>query len=195
MFWFVSAFLSSSCVSVCVWVWRAGDGCVAGEKVTNAGGKCLPRQVFFPLCCRPEDWEEIQTKLTPVPLPEKCAPAPSTYPPCSKGKVTAFEWGWGGRGLQAALYTPHTPQGNSVPGNTFVRAYILDEDLWIWFDFCLNYIWSSSDFMCGDFCDRDNLKVLCFSPSWGPFFENRLFSLWMVTAVLCWQRQTPHTRP
>ena len=29
---------------------------------------------FFSLCCRPEDREEIQTKITPVPLPEKCAP-------------------------------------------------------------------------------------------------------------------------
>lgn len=63
---------------------------------------------FFspPLCCRPENREEIQTKITPVPLPEKCPPpAPSRYLPCSEGKVTRWQFGVG-RGAQRASLPP-----------------------------------------------------------------------------------------
>lgn len=51
--------------------------------------------LFFPptLCFRPENREEIQTKITSVPLPEKCAPAPRRYPLCSEGKVTLRQLG------------------------------------------------------------------------------------------------------
>lgn len=111
VFWFVSGFLSASCgqrqrcacvcACVCVgmslrrwqWVccWWEGNKC---------WGQSLPGQVFlslffFPptLCFRPENREEIQTKITSVPLPEKCAPAPRRYPLCSEGKVTLRQLG------------------------------------------------------------------------------------------------------
>lgn len=56
------------------------------------GNACLGKFFFLsPLCFRPENREEIQTTITPVPLPEKCPPpppVPSRYPPRSEGKVT-----------------------------------------------------------------------------------------------------------
>ena len=70
-------------MGVCVCCVSAFEGmgmCVTGEKVTNArGNACLGKFFFFPLCCRPENREEIQTKITPVPLPEKCTPSPRPY--------------------------------------------------------------------------------------------------------------------
>lgn len=51
-----------------------GNGCVAGEKVTNAGSNACLGKFLFPLCCRPENRDEIQTKITLVPLPENSAP-------------------------------------------------------------------------------------------------------------------------
>lgn len=48
---------------------------VALEKVTYAANVCLGKHPPH-LCCRLETREKIQTKITPVPLPEKCAHPP-----------------------------------------------------------------------------------------------------------------------
>lgn len=135
VFWFVSGFLSASCgqrqrcacvrAFVWVWVWGDGNGCVVGEKVTNAGGRaCLGKFFslsFFPLtlCFRPENREEIQTKITPVPLPEKCAPAPRRYPLCSEGKVTLRQLG-GDEGEFAG-----SPPGAWIPGTVPLLAPLI----------------------------------------------------------------------
>lgn len=55
--WFPKRFLWPE-GEVCVCVYRGeGNGCVPGEKVTNAGGSaCLGKCFFFfSLCCRPEN--------------------------------------------------------------------------------------------------------------------------------------------
>ena len=132
MFWFVSGFLSTSCgqrgrcVCVCVWVWVWGDGngCVAGEKVTNArGNACLGKffSFFFffsPLCCRPEDREEIQTKITPVPLPEKCAPLlPPDILPAPRKRSQYGSWvELGMAGVAGASHAPCPPLGRRYSG-------------------------------------------------------------------------------
>lgn len=73
-------------------------GVLLERKGNKCWRQCLPGQVFLsfffsPLCCRAENREEIQTKITPVPLPEKCVPVPSRYPPCSEGKVKLRQLG------------------------------------------------------------------------------------------------------
>lgn len=137
MFWFVSGFLSTSCGlrgrCVCMWgcvcggagwgwVWVDGNGCVATEKVTNAGGNaCLGKFFFFfsPLCCGTENREEIQTRITPVPLPEKCAPRSLQISSLLWGKGHTKAVGWSLGGCREPHMPPTNPEAWSTWDNTF----------------------------------------------------------------------------
>lgn len=112
------------CVRVCR-VLGDGSECVAEEKVTNAGGTACSGKFFVSFsffspssCYRAENREEIQTKITPVPLPEKCPPsliALCRYPPCSEGKVMLRHW-VALKGVLGRLTCPPSTSRHGYPG-------------------------------------------------------------------------------
>lgn len=77
-----------------------------------------------PSCCRPETGEKIQTKITSVPLPKKCAhppflcDTPYKYPPYSEGKVRL-------RRLELCAY-----EDAALPALTCILTCTLD-DTWM----------------------------------------------------------------
>lgn len=168
--------------------WREGNEC---------RGQCLPGQVFFspPLCCRPENREEIQTKITPVPLPEKCAPPPrlpsalSRYPPCSEGKVTRRQLG-AGRGAQGASLPPTHLWTEEIWAHS-----LLFYDLLYWRCGGVVNLHVLSSLRCRKNCHNSAAQTekslfLCFQSSAflppPPFFcLNLTSSLPIVTTVLC----------
>lgn len=110
---------------------RGWEWVCAGEKVTNArGNACLGKFFsffffFFPLCCRPEDREEIQTKITPVPLPEKCAPLlPPDILPAPRERSQYGSWvELGMAGVAGASHAPCPPLGRRYSGQLPLLAF------------------------------------------------------------------------
>lgn len=142
VFWFVSGLLSASCgqrqrcacvrAFVWVWVWGDGNGCVVGEKVTNAGGRaCLGKFFslsFFPphfmFQAREQRGNSNQNNLCALAW-EMCPCSPQISSLLwGKGHTSAVGWRWGG-------VCRRPPPGAWIPGTVPLLAPLIFIKAWL----------------------------------------------------------------